>query len=64
MKGLRCIARVLVSKYVVSDKISADTGDIVFNSLRDVVAWFCSVRRVENSIGPKAFADDGMAMPT
>ena len=63
-RALRCIARVPGSKYVVSDKLSADTGDIVFNSLHDVVAWACSVRRVENSIGPKAFADDGMAMPT
>ena len=63
-KAMRSLARAHDSKYVVSKKLSADTDDIVFNSLHDVVAWACSVRKVQNLIGPKAFVVDGTAMPT
>ena len=63
-KALRFLARVHDSKYVVSKKLSADTDNIVFNSLHDVVAWACSVRKVQNLIGPKAFVVDGTSMPT
>ena len=62
-RALSSIARTLGSKYVVSKKSAADVGDIVFNSLRDVVAWACSVRRIEPLAGPKAFVVDGVAMP-
>ena len=51
------------SKYSVSKKSAADEDDIVINSLRDVVVWASSARRVEQSQGPKAFDADGVAMP-
>ena len=45
-------------------KSTSASGEICLNSLRDVVAWACSARRVENVRGPKAFVHDGAAMPT
>ena len=51
------------SKYSVSKKSAADEDDIVINSLRDVVVWASSARRVEQFQGPKAFDADGVAMP-
>ena len=62
-RALSTIAGSPGSKYVVSKKSAADVGDIVFNSLRDVVTWACSVRRVVHSTGPKAFVVDGVVMP-
>ena len=41
------------SKYSVSAKPAADKDDIVFNSLRDVVLWACSARRVEQFKRPQ-----------
>ena len=62
-KALKHIARVPESKINLNTSQSA-SGDIVLNTLWDVVAWACSARRVQNVRGPKAFAHDGVAMPT
>ena len=62
--ALKHIARVPESKIKLNRSQSSASGDIVLNSLGDVVAWACSARRVQNVRGPKAFAHDGVAMPT
>ena len=62
-QALSFIADSPRSKYSVSKKPAAEEDDIVFNSLRDVVVWASSVRRVQQFQGPKAFTADGVAMP-
>jgi hypothetical protein len=64
-KALKHIARASESKISLTKESTSASGDIVLlNSLRDVVAWACSARRVLNVRGPKAFVHDGAAMPT
>ena len=62
-RALRRIARAPASNFIVSKTSEPDKGDVFVDNLRDVVAWACSVRRVVNEIGPKAFAANGVAMP-
>ena len=63
-RALERIAREPASKLTVSvSKTSTSaSGDIFFGDVRDVIAWACSVRRVENERGPKAIAPDGVAI--
>ena len=64
-RALKHIARAPESTISVKKKESKSaSGDVLLNSVRDVVAWASSARRVENVRGPKAFVDDGAAMPT
>jgi len=65
LTALKRIARAPGSKFVVSDAFTpASGGEIVFGDMREVVAWACSVRRVQSEQGPKAFVANGVAMPT
>ena len=64
-RALKHIALAPESKISLKKEESTSaSGDILLNSLRDVVAWACSARRVKNVRGPKAFVHDGAAMPT
>ena len=63
-RALKQIARKPESQISLSKNSQSASGDIFLNSLRDVVAWACSARRVQNVRGPKAFGQDGAAMPT
>ena len=63
-RALKQIARKPESQISLSKNSQSASGDIFLNSLRDVVAWACSARRVQNVRGPKAFVQDGAAMPT
>jgi hypothetical protein len=63
-RALERIARAPGSKFVVSKNLTpASGGEIVFGDIREVVAWTCSVRRVQSEQGPKAFVANGVAMP-
>ena len=61
---LRQLARSRGSNITVSDKdgVSASGGSSIC-TLRDVVAWTSSVRRVAHEMGRKALPTDGVAMP-
>ena len=63
-RALKHIAFAPESNVSLTKESKSASGDIFLNSLRDVVAWACSVRRVQNVRGPKAFVHDGDAMPT
>ena len=63
-KALKHIALAPESKISLKKNSTSASGDICLNSLRDVVAWACSARRVQNVRGPKAFVPDGAAMAT
>ena len=63
-KALKLIAAAPESKISVRKESTSASGEICLNSLRDVVKWACSARRVRNVRGPKAFVHDGAAMPT
>ena len=63
-KALKHIALAPESKISLKKDSTSASGDICLNSLRDVVAWACSARRVQNVRGPKAFVPDGAAMAT
>ena len=40
-----------------------EQGHVFIGTVRDVVAWACSARRVANERGPKAVDADGRRMP-
>ena len=63
-KALKHIAFAPGSKISLKKNETSASGEILLESLRDVVAWAGSVRRVKNVRGPKAFTNDGVAMPT
>ena len=44
-------------------KVVAGGGDVVWTSLRDLVQWAVSARRVLNELGPKVLAPDGSRLP-
>ena len=62
--ALKRIASEPGSKISVTKTSTSAPGEIVLNSLQDVVKWACSARMVRNVRGPKAFLPDGAAMPT
>ena len=63
--ALKRIARAPESKFRVSKAFTPASGDeIVFGDMREVVAWACSVRRVQSEQGPNAFVANGVAMTT
>ena len=63
-KALKHISSAPGSKISLKKGETSASGEILLNSLRDVVAWACTARRVKNVRGPKAFVPDGAAMPT
>ena len=63
-KALKHIALAPESKISLKKESTSASGEILLESLRDVVAWADSARRVKNVRGPKAFTNDGVAMPT
>ena len=63
-KALKHIADAPESTITLRKKSTSASGEILLESLRDVVAWADSARRVKNVRGPKAFTKDGVAMPT
>ena len=63
-RALKHIALAPESKISLTKKSTPASGEILLDSVRDVVAWACSARRVQNVRGPKAFVHDGAAMPT
>ena len=62
-QALGRIARAPASNFILSKKSEPKAGEIFFDDLRHVAAWACSVRRVHNERGPKAFVVDGASMP-
>ena len=62
-RALLRIARAPRSKFTVSKRRAASGANVSLQTLRDVVGWACSVRRVESEVGPKAVAVDGVPMP-
>jgi hypothetical protein len=62
--ALRRIARRLASKFVLVDE-SLDLASrvIYLQSLRDVVTWAISARRVLRVVGPKAISVNGAPAP-
>ena len=63
-KALRRIAALPASKFIVSRNSTSASGEILLSDLRDVVAWACSARRIQNEVGPKAVLADGRVMPS
>ena len=63
-KALKRIASKPESTISVEKESTSAPGEIVLNSLQDVVKWASSARMVRNVRGPKAFVPDGAAMPT
>ena len=63
-KALKHIASKPESTISVEKESTSAPGEIVLDSLQDVVKWASSARTVRNVRGPKAFVSDGVAMPT
>ena len=58
-KALRNLANAPGSNVTV---VKTERGAVCVRSLRELVAWAASVRRVENALGPKVFTASGAAM--
>ena len=59
--ALKRLTRTEGSRFSLSKKRKDD--DIFFGTVRDVMAWACSVRRVAVERGPKAVTVDGQRLP-
>ena len=62
--ALRRIARALGSKIVVDAVGAPASGGVSLVTLRDVVNWAVSARRVLNELGPKVLSADGSRQRT
>ena len=62
--ALRRIARAPRSKIVVDAVGAPASGGVSLFTLRDVVNWAVSARRVLNELGPKVLCADGSRMRT
>ena len=61
-KALRNLANAPGSNMTVEEKEKTPArGAVCVRSLRELVAWAASVRRVENALGPKVFTASGAA---
>ena len=61
-KALRNLANAPGSNMTVEKKATPSGGAVCVRSLRELVVWATSVRRVENALGPKVFTASGAAM--
>ena len=62
--ALRRIARAPGSKIVVDAVGALASGGVSLVTLRDVVNWAASARRVLNELGPKVLSADGSRLRT
>ena len=63
-RALKRLTRREGSCLAISDpKKARKEDDLVVDTVRDVVAWASSVRRVANERGPKAVDADGRRLP-
>lgn len=60
--AFRRLARAPISKISLAESCEPASGGIFVDSLRDVVAWAISARRVEIELGPKVFHTNGVSM--
>ena len=58
-RALKRLTRREGSCFSISKKPEPDAGEVFVGTVRDVVAWACSARRVANERGPKAVDADG-----
>ena len=61
--ALKGLTRREGSCFSISTKPEPDAGEVFVGTVRDVVAWACSARRVANERGPKAVLADGRRLP-
>ena len=61
--ALKRLARREGSWFSISQQPEADAGEVFVGTVRDVVAWACSARRVASERGPKAVDADGRRLP-
>ena len=62
-RALKGLARKEGSRFSISKKPEPDAGEVFVGTVRDVVAWACSARRVAIERGPKAVLADGRRLP-
>ena len=62
-KALRILTRREGSRFSISTRPEPAAGEVFVGTVRDVVAWACSVRRVAIERGPKAVDADGWRLP-
>ena len=62
-KALKRLTRQAGSCFSISRNHEPDAGEVFVGTVRDVVAWACSARRVANERGPKAVDADGRRLP-
>ena len=62
-RALKRLTRREDSCFSISKKPEPDAGEVFVGTVRDVVAWACSARRVAIERGPKAVLADGRRLP-
>ena len=62
-RALKRLTRREGSCFSISTKPEPDAGEVFVGTVRDVVAWACSARRVAIERGPKAVDADGRRLP-
>ena len=62
-RALKRLTRRESSCFSISKKPEPDAGEVFVGTVRDVVAWACSARRVAIERGPKAVDADGRRLP-
>ena len=62
-KALKHLTRREGSCFSISTRPEPAAGEVFVGTVRDVVAWACSVRRVAIERGPKAVDADGWRLP-
>ena len=62
-KALRILTRREGSRFSISTRPEPAAGEVFVGTVRDVVAWACSARRVAIERGPKAVNADGRRLP-
>ena len=63
-KALKRLILIKTEKRIsLSKKPNPDPGEVFVGTVRDVVAWACSARRVAIETGPKAVDADGRRLP-
>ena len=62
-KALRRLTRREGSCFAISEEAEPKAGEVFVATVRDVVTWACSARRVANERGPKVVDADGGRLP-